>query len=122
MLLLIGKILGFIPGLTDLANNFITQHYNAQVQQYIARWGVTRDVAVAAIQGSSQVQTRWWFVAVTVPAFALPVAFYMAKVLVWDMCLGLGSTPAIMDPTVKYAVVTVITGTFGAGILSRLGK
>lgn len=120
MLGLLGNLLGLIPGLENLANTFIAKHYDAQVQTYMARTGANKEMAIAAIQAAASVQNRWWFVAVLIPIFALPFAAYIWKALVWDMMLGLGTTPSINDPTLHWVFITVVTSIFVHGIADSL--
>lgn len=52
-------------------------------------------VAVAAIEGQAQVQTKWWFAALIPPMLALPAIPLTWKLVVWDTLLGWGSTPPL---------------------------
>ena len=49
--------------------------------------------------------TRW-----IRPAFALPFVIYINKVIVWDMVLGLGSTPPLSNQMAQ--LLTVIAGAY----------
>lgn len=42
-----------------------------------------------------KVEHGWWVTAMIRPIFVYPLAFYYAKIVVWDMSLGLGTTPAM---------------------------
>lgn len=95
MLGLFGQLLGLIPGLASVANNFITKHFDAQVQEIVAKTGAQRDIAVAVVQMQQATSTRWWFVAVIPPMFALPYVVYTWKCVVWDTVLGYGETPSL---------------------------
>jgi hypothetical protein len=57
------SLLGFIPGLVKPILDYFTARQNAQVQMYMAKTGADRDTAVAALQATTSIQTRWWFVA-----------------------------------------------------------
>ena len=97
MLGILGSILSFIPGLTNLGNTWVKAHYDAQVQEIIARTGADRDVAVKLLEMQQAVQTRWWFVAAIPPLFALPYVLYVWRAVFWDNVVlgGAGSTPEI---------------------------
>ncbi len=126
--------LHLIPGFTALAQFIVGKVYDSKVAMYTARWGVTRDVAVAAIQAeatTNQAKAGWMTAVASSPVmsfvvvgFAFPFVFYLNKVIVWDLCLGLGSTPIL-----KYALLSdwggiIIGGIFltstGVGIASAV--
>lgn len=131
---LILSILHLIPGFTNLAQFIVGKVYDSKVAMYQARWGTTREVAVAAIQADAQIQNAkvGWLQVISqspvlsfvVVGFSFPFIFYLNKVIVWDICLGLGSTPAL-----KYELLTnwggiIIGGIFltstGAGIVHAI--
>lgn len=108
---MIGVIMGLlhlIPGFTSLAQFVVGKVYDSKVQMYCARWGVTRNVAVAAIQADAQIQNAkvGWIAAlannpymmIIVFGFALPPIIYEWKVIVYDNVWaywGQYTTPAI---------------------------
>lgn len=125
-------VLHLIPGFTSLATTFISKHYDSQVAMYQARWGVSRDVAITAIQAMAQDnQTKVSWIqavsaspvfAIVVLGFALPPIIFEWKVVVIDNVIaywGKGYTPAI-GGEVGIWMGTIITGVFitagGAGI------
>jgi hypothetical protein len=117
-------ILGLIPGLLKLVENWQKNKFDAQVAITTAKIGGDRDVAVAMIQGQS---SRLAAVAgnkiltLLVVAFAVPFVVYINKVVVWDIVLGLGSTDAIKGQVAEWAN-TIIAFIFGAPTALALGK
>lgn len=99
------SILAFLPSLLGAWNTWVTKRFDAQVQMYQARMGVTKDVAVAAIQGvvaetnagSERLKTIAGVkvLLALVVLLALPVLAFEWKVVIWDTMLGWGTTPAI---------------------------
>lgn len=55
------------------------------------------------------------------PAFAFPFVFYNTKVIVWDMCLGLGSTPALNEQ-MFWVEVTIVGSYFLGRPVEKLAK
>ena len=134
MIALIMSVLHLVPGFTSLAQFIVGKVYDSRVSMYAARWGVTRDVAIAAIQAeatTNQAKASWIQAVASSPVlsfvvvgFAFPFIFYLNKVIVYDLCLGLGSTPVL-----KYALLenwgnVIIGGIFltagGAGIATAI--
>jgi hypothetical protein len=105
---MISVLLGFlaaIPGIGGIVTSLTSSFFNAKVQMTVAKLGVDRDVAVAMIQSEAQVtagRAQMWGVigaskllTYLVIVFAVPVAWYEGKVIVYDTILGFGSTDAI---------------------------
>lgn len=121
MISLIMTVLHLIPGFTSLAQFVVGKVYDSKVAMYTARWGVTRDVAVAAIQAeatTNQAKAGWMAAVASSPVlsfvvvgFAFPFIFYLNKTIVWDICLGLGTTPVL-----KYELLTQWGGVIIGGI------
>lgn len=119
-------VLNLIPGLASLAQFIVGKAYDSKVSMYAARWGTTRDVAVAAIQAeatTNQAKVGWMTAVAASPVlsfvvvgFALPFIFYLNKVIIWDLCLGWGSTP-----TLKYALLSDWGGIIIGGIFLTTG-
>ena len=63
----------------------------------------------------------WWLTALPRPIMGLSAAFYFAKVLVWDICLGLGSTPEVKGSTATILMI-VITGYFGGRTIEKVAR
>lgn len=127
---MIAAILSFlhlIPGFTALAQFVVGKVYDSKVAMYQARWGTTRDVAVAAVQAeaaSNQAKAGWMqavasspVLAFVVVGFAFPFIFYLNKVIVWDLCLGWGTTPPL-----KYVLLTDWGGIIISGIFITTGS
>lgn len=53
------------------------------------------------------------------PMFALPLAFYFAKVIVWDKALGLGSTPDLSAQQWNMAYL-ILGAYFGVSAVQRI--
>ncbi len=114
-------ILGLIPGVMSLVQFIVGKRFDSQVSMYTARWGVTRDVAVAAIQAeatTNQAKASWIAAVASSPVlsfvvlgFSFPFIFYWNKTIVYDICLGLGSTPPL-----KYELLTQWGGVIIGGI------
>ncbi len=126
MIALIMGILHLIPGFTSLAQFIVGKFYDSKVTMYTARWGVTRDVAVAAIQAeavTNQAKAGWMQAVASSPlltfvvvGFAFPFIFYLNKVIVYDICLGWGHTPVL-----KYELLTQWGGVIIGGIFLTTG-
>jgi len=123
-------LLSYIPGVMKLATTIATKWMDTRAQMYAARWGVTRDVAIAAIQAeatNNQAKVSWLQVVASSPVlafvvvgFAFPFIFYLNKTIVWDTCLGLGTTPPLRYDLLTEWGTTIIGGIFitsgGVGI------
>lgn len=119
-MIFLATILKFIPGLSSLATTWLNDHYNAQVQEYVERLGVNRDVAVAIIQEQEAVQTRWWFVALVPPLFAVPYVIYVWKAIAWDKVVMGGTTST--DPingSLGTVFIMIVTFYFMRGFQGR---
>lgn len=127
------SLLQMIPGLSALASKFIDKYYDSKVQITMSRLQCTRDVAVQHLQATATIDGNriGFFHAIKdspvllliVAGFAFPLIFYINKVVVWDMCLGLGSTPSIKDAnTVEWgrAIIYGIFGTSGVMAASKV--
>lgn len=91
---------------------------------------IAADTLIATLQAQQatmrQLTLHWW-TALPMILMALTAWFYFAKVVVWDSCLGLGSTPVIHGAVGDWMGI-IITSTFGVGtagvagvIMSRFG-
>lgn len=128
-------LLGMIPGLSTLAGKVMDSFFNAKVAMYTSRWGVTRDVAVSAIQAegvANQAKVSWLQVVAASPVlafivigFAAPWIIYEWKVVAWDNVLSpallghAGFTPEIKGMVADWSNI-ILGGIFisstGAGI------
>jgi hypothetical protein len=50
------------------------------------------------------------------------VALYIAKVILWDIVLGLGSTPSLRDPLIQNAFNLIIAMWFGGRTLEKIAS
>lgn len=89
------------------------------------------DLAKAEIMG--EIQNReteasiirqeqgWWLTALPRPIMGLSVSFYVSKVLVWDLCLGLGTTPEVKGSTATIVMI-IISGYFGGRTIEKVAR
>jgi hypothetical protein len=115
-----------VPAIAGGINNFTNKYYDAKVQLYAARVHGDVDMAKSMIVAEAQANQAkaGWLQAVAsspvlsfvVVGFAFPFIFYLNKVIVYDICLGLGSTPAL-----KYELLTQWGGTIIGGIFITTG-
>ena len=84
---------------------------------------IAADLAVKEIEGEIEArkqaatiiiaeQGRWWTAAVR-PLWAAPFVVYTWKVVVWDICLGWGSTDAIRGDVAT--MMMIVAGTYFSG-------
>ena len=114
---LVGQFFQLIPGLTTLGTTWVNASYNAQVQEITTKLNCTRDEAVALMQMQAQIQTKWWFVAIVPPLFAVPYIAYTWKGVLWDNVImnGAASTPALHD-TLATVYLMVVAYYFGRAL------
>lgn len=131
MLGVIMTVLQLIPGLSGLAQAWVTASYNAKVailqakiggdvsvtQSLLTAQAVAEQSRVGALQAiaSSKVLSFLIF------GFSTPWIIYEAKVVVWDNVLGLGSTPVIGGEVGSWAT-TIIACLFGSGTIAHIGS
>jgi hypothetical protein len=103
--------LSSLPVIGNIVTALTTSFFNAKVQLTAARIGgdvaVARAVVTAAVT-DNQTKVGWLqaigaspILSFVVVGFAFPFIFYLNKVVVYDICLGLGSTPPL-----KYDLLT----------------
>lgn len=118
-------LLKLIPGINSLVQTIIGKYYDAKVQIVQAQLHTDEEKAKAYLSALTSVDANrigWlqavsqnkWLTAIVV-GFSFPFIFYLNKVVVWDICLGLGSTDSIKDQNVIYWGNTVLIGIFGVG-------
>lgn len=114
MLSFLSGLLGLLPTLSNTINSITNAIANAKIAQINATDDETkaqldekikaleaqRDVIIAEIGHSN------WFQYAQV-ALTAPVAFVLAKILIWDKALHMGSTDAL-DPQLWTYITTVI--------------
>ena len=81
-------------------------------------------VDVARIEGTAQVETKWWFVAILMDLFALPYAVYLWKAVLIDKVVApimhWHGAWATTDPINGYLMTVfgiIVTGLFMYGIV-----
>jgi len=120
---MLGALLGLIPGLSGVVQGITTAYFDQKVRLYQAKTGATRDVAVAAIQGTTAVAQRWWFVAILYPLGALPCLAYLYKTIMWDVIIMGGTTET--DPLkgmIGWAFYTIIGSIYVHAIVDTVVK
>ena len=123
-----GFLLNLIGGpiVTGIISAYKAKLANASKEDQMAA-----DLAKTEIMGEiAQRQTEasiirqeqgWWFTALPRPIMGLAAAFYVVKVLVYDLCLGLGSTPEAQGST-QTILIIVITGFFGGRTIEKVAR
>ncbi|HLY91320.1 MAG TPA: hypothetical protein VKQ27_20210 [Acetobacteraceae bacterium] len=116
-------LIGLIPGALTVIEGIIGLQKDAQVKITMAKLGCDRDTAIAKVNalrdmdhdGVSRLQIIASSKALVflLLCFALPIAAYDAKVIIWDVMLGWGSTDAIKGVVAEH-MNTVMIGIFGA--------
>lgn len=84
---------------------------------------------IAARQEDRRTLNQWGPLSILMFGFGAVVLFYFAKVIIWDISLGLGTTPAIKGDVARWVDI-VIQWLFGVGggvtalrmVLARLGR
>jgi hypothetical protein len=123
-------LLNMIPGISSLVQFIAGKWMDSKVAMYQARTGAVKEVAIAAIQAeasSNNAKVGWLNAVATSPflmfivgGFAFPFIFYLNKVIVWDICLGLGFTPKLEYVLLSNWGEIILTGIFvtstGVGI------
>lgn len=94
-------------------DNLLTQERLARTKAEVDRRNAQRDVLVAE-------QQHWETRAIRL-AFAIPVAAYLGKLILWDKVLGWGTTDDLSDHLWAYADV-VVGGYFLDSIAQRFAR
>jgi len=115
-------LLGFIPGFTNLAQAWVTKSYDTKLRMYTARVGGDVEMAKQLLQAEVQNNATkvGWIQAISaspvlafvVVGFAFPFIFYLNKVVVWDICLGLGTTPELKYELLSNWGTAILSGIF----------
>lgn len=123
-------VLHLIPGLSSLATAWLTAAYNAKVAITTAQIGgdvtvATTMVNAAAIEDQTRVKglqviAGSWVLSFLTIGFAVPFMWYEAKVVIWDTCLGWGTTPAVHGAVIDWGS-TIIMCLFGSGSILTAG-
>ena len=125
-------LLGLIPGLLSTVTAYLQRRTDAQVEMTKAKIGgdtekareLVKLQAVAEHEQTAKlaVVAGNRILTILVCVFAAPLAVYFNKVIVYDIVLGLGSTPALRDPQIIAWSQTIIAFVFGAPTALALGK
>lgn len=127
---IIMTILGMIPGLSSLAQSFITAFYNSKVMITTAKIGGDTAVATALIKAEStdyatnvdrlKVIASSKVLMFLIVGFAFPWIIMEWKVIVWDTILGWGVTAPIRGTIGDWGGL-IISCLFGAGTAMHVG-
>jgi hypothetical protein len=132
-------LLGMIPGIAQVVQFIAGKWMDSKVAMYQTRMGVTREVAVQAIQAevtNNQTKVNWLnaiahsrFLQFIVGGFAGPWIIYGWKVIVWDNIVHkfiwgvYGFTPPITGLVGSWAAIIlggIFVTTTGMGLTSTL--
>lgn len=131
MLSAILAFINMIPGVSSAVQGITKAYFNSKVQLAAIRVGGDTKVAMSLVSGitaEGQVRVSFLdtvshskFLQALIAMFAVPVAIYMGKCVLWDTVLGLGTTPALKGDVADYMHI-VIYGIFGSGSVMALGQ
>lgn len=118
-------LLSLIPGLLKPILDYFTARQNAQVQMYMAKTGADKDTAVAALQATTSIQNKWWFVALLQPLMAAPFVAYTWQVVLYDKMISVWLTGHTHDTdpltsTVGWVYTVVVSSIFVHGIVDNV--
>lgn len=68
-------------------------------------------------QATQRAAMLQWWTALPMITMAMAVAIYVVKVIIWDVCFGLGSTEVIRGPVGEW-MGQIVMSTFGVGGVS----
>ena len=110
MLSLLSVVLGPVLGILDKIFGYVSSTEITKLQTEAA-------VDETSITSMAAVETKWSFVAMMIPLFALPYALWTMKAVGWDKVLGpmLGythSTTDALNGDLSKAYWIIITGIF----------
>jgi len=83
--------------------------------------GVEQREAELGAQQNIADEGRWWTAAPRA-IVCWAIAIYIGKVLVWDICLGLGSTDSLKDPLIIDVFGKVVVVWFGGRTLEKMTR
>lgn len=120
-------LLGMIPGVAGIIQAILGKWMDTKANIYATKMGVTKDVAISAIQAQAldnQTKVGWLnavagsrFLQLLVGGFAAPLIIFMGKSIVWDNIIHkfiwdtYGFTPPLTGFTAEWAGV-IISGIF----------
>jgi hypothetical protein len=130
MLSAIMTFLGLIPGLSGLITGVLGKVYDAKVTMTTARIGGDVAVATSLVNAAAvaeharvsglQVISQSRVLQIILVGFAAPFIFYVNKIVVWDTCLGWGTTPPVRGLVADWGG-TIIACLFGSSTLVGMG-
>src|SRR5690349_12346090 len=116
-------LINMLPGISQAVQFVVGKYYDSKVQITMSKLQCDRDKAVAYLNTISQMDANRVnflqtiahspILLLIVAGFAFPFIFYINKVIVWDICLGLGSTAVIKDANTVAWGNTILYGIFG---------
>lgn len=126
--LILSFVASWIPGIgKTLVDGYKAKLDASNTTEHIAADLAARELAVqqAEIVAQSQLKIAeigHWYEPDHL--FGYIMVFFMAKVVIWDTCLGLGSTPALRGDTATWAgmVMLFYVGKRGAENIARIIK
>lgn len=107
------EFLGFAGSALSALAGLFQRKLDAQTDQERAEI----DAMIADIkehQATQRAAMLQWWTALPMVTMAMAVAIYVTKVIVWDTCFGLGSTPVIRGAVGEW-MGAIVMSTFGVG-------
>lgn len=124
-------LLGAIPAIGSIITSITEKIADAKVRLLMARFSVSRDVAVATLQGAVAeshdrvaalgVIAGSRLLTLLIICFAAPIVAFETKVVVWDTMLGWGETPAIHGQVAEWMNM-IISWLFGSSTVLAAGQ
>jgi hypothetical protein len=103
---IVGSIATSLAGLYQRRLDAETDQERAEIDAMIAD--------IKEHQATQRAAMLHWWTALPMITMAMAVAFYVCKVIVWDSCPGLGSTPVIRGAVGEW-MGQIVMSTFGVG-------
>ncbi len=110
------ELLGLAGSALTFLGNLQQRRLDAQTDQERAEI----DAMIADIkehQATQRAAMLHWWTALPMITMAMAVAIYVVKVIIWDVCFGLGSTEVIRGPVGEW-MGQIVMSTFGVGGVS----
>lgn len=116
MIPVIGTIVSWFAksGVASIGDQ-LNKAYQAKLNAKNQKERVEADILIEQLRTQQAIviaEQQNWLTRGVRPAIAYPFAFYLAKILIWDKCFGLGSTPDIPQH-MWYMYGGVMTAYFG---------
>lgn len=75
----------------------------------LAKKEIEAEIAArAAASETIKAEQGWWVTAIIRPLFAIPLALYWMKIIIWDKLLGWGSTDALTGMVGEWAGIIIV--------------